>query len=122
MATKTITYTETYDDLDGSLIQEGETIRFTVDDTAYEIDLSTENAAAFKAFLAPYREAARTLNGSHRQGSSTPQSKRSVSRQNARIRDWARSNGYTVNERGKLTQPILDAFERAHAAQSAQAA
>jgi len=30
------------------------------------------------------------------------------------IRDWARANGYEVNERGRISQVIRDAFDAAH--------
>jgi hypothetical protein len=36
-----------------------ETVRFAVDGTGYEIDLSGQNAAAFAKMLAPYIEHAR---------------------------------------------------------------
>jgi len=45
------------DDLDGGPADE--TVQFGIDGTEYEIDLSTENAAAFRAQLAPYIERAR---------------------------------------------------------------
>jgi hypothetical protein len=45
------------DDLDGG--PAAETVRFAFDGAAYEIDLSTKNAAAFRKQLAPYREHAR---------------------------------------------------------------
>jgi Lsr2 protein len=45
------------DDLDGG--PAAETVRCAVDGAAYEIDLSTKNAAAFRKQLAPYREHAR---------------------------------------------------------------
>ena len=38
------------DDLDGTVLEPGagETVRFSLDGTAYEIDLADENAAAFR--------------------------------------------------------------------------
>jgi hypothetical protein len=51
------------DDLDGTNIPagKGETIRFSLDGTAYEIDLRSRNAAAFRKALAPYIAAARPV-------------------------------------------------------------
>ena len=34
--------------------------------------------------------------------------------QTAAIREWARSNGYEVSERGRLSATVLSAFEAAH--------
>jgi hypothetical protein len=52
---------EVYDDLDGTRIIDGEALRFTVDGADYELDVTLENAAAFRAALAPYLEAARKV-------------------------------------------------------------
>ena len=45
------------DDLDGGPADE--TVRFAIDGTGYEIDLSARNAAAFRTLFAPYLEHAR---------------------------------------------------------------
>ena len=49
------------DDLDGVEIEDGraETIKFGVDGKDYEIDLSEQNAAAFREAVQPYLSAAR---------------------------------------------------------------
>ncbi|VXB05237.1 Lsr2 family protein [Plantibacter sp. T3] len=59
MAQRTIT--TLVDDLDGTELERGsgETIRFGVDGRIYEIDLSTDNAAALRETLQPYTEAGR---------------------------------------------------------------
>ena len=53
------------DDLDGSVLEvgEGETVLFSLDGTAYEIDLTDANAAALREILAPYVDAARRVSG-----------------------------------------------------------
>jgi hypothetical protein len=51
-----------FDDLDGQPIDEdGATIRFGLDGRAYEIDLSTENAAKLRETLAPFIERGRSV-------------------------------------------------------------
>ena len=30
------------------------------------------------------------------------------------VRDWARQNGYTVSDRGRIAKSIQDAFDAAH--------
>ncbi len=49
------------DDLDGSEIRssKGGTVQFSLDDKAYEIDLSARNAAALRRTLQPYIAAGR---------------------------------------------------------------
>ncbi|MGB4777097.1 histone-like nucleoid-structuring protein Lsr2, partial [Microbacterium sp.] len=51
------------DDLDGTVlgVGSGETVLFSLDGTAYEIDLTEENAAALRAALEPYIAAARPV-------------------------------------------------------------
>jgi hypothetical protein len=52
---------ELQDDLDGG--PAGETVRFAVDGSEYEIDLSNKHAAAFRRKLAPFIEdRRRTIN------------------------------------------------------------
>ena len=33
---------------------------------------------------------------------------------NARIREWARSNGYKVSDRGRISAEVVAAYEAAH--------
>lgn len=49
------------DDIDGT--DAVETIAFTIDGAGYEIDLSADNAAVFRAALEPYSTAARRTGG-----------------------------------------------------------
>ncbi|QWF77802.1 histone-like nucleoid-structuring protein Lsr2 [Amycolatopsis sp. CA-230715] len=100
------------DDLDGS--EADETIQFELDGTRYRIDLSAENAKAFRALLARYVEAGRYLRGYRRKllpGGGRAPSGTTVD--NCRIRHWARVNGLPVSERGVLPTRIVDLYERA---------
>lgn len=112
------------DDLDGTVLEvgSGETVLFSLDGTAYEIDLTDDNADALRAALAPYIAAARSVSarggGStspSRGGSSGPRrQKRSGQRDYTPIRAWAAENGYTVSERGRVPAAVLDAYDAAH--------
>src|SRR5438045_6988143 len=71
------------DDLDGGPAEE--TVRFAIGGRAYEIDLSTANAAAFRRKLAPYLAHARKAGTTSRRPRRT-----AASRQRSReIRAWA---------------------------------
>ncbi len=116
MAKRVITTTEFIDDLDGAKA-EG-TVSFSFDGRHYEIDLSKKNRAAFEKTLKPYVDAARKATGSSGRGSKRSSrgagSKRSGSRRDlTAIREWARSNGYDVAERGRISQEIQDAYDAA---------
>ncbi|WP_068254738.1 Lsr2 dimerization domain-containing protein [Rathayibacter tritici] len=47
------------DDLDGLLIPDGSTVRFSIDDEAYEIDLSPKNRQKLRAAFRLYIDASR---------------------------------------------------------------
>ena len=98
------------DDLDGS--KADRTVSFGIDGDQYEIDLNQANIDKLQEALAPFSEAARKVRPTRsprrggRQGGSTGKS--------ALIREWARSQGMKVSERGRVSQEIIDAFEAAH--------
>ncbi|KAA9132863.1 histone-like nucleoid-structuring protein Lsr2 [Microbacterium caowuchunii] len=106
------------DDLDGSVLEvgEGETVLFSLDGTAYEIDLSDGNAAALREAFAPFVSAARSVSTSRSSGSGTAtrQRRRAGQRDYAEIRAWAKENGHQVSERGRVPAAVLDAYDAAH--------
>lgn len=108
------------DDLDGSAADE--TVSFSLDGVAYEIDLSAGNAAQLRDAFAPYVGAARKAGGrAARAGGSGAASARSKagksdgSGRTAEIRSWAKEQGLAVNERGRIPADIVAKYEAAHA-------
>jgi hypothetical protein len=96
------------DDLDGG--DATETVAFGLDGKTYEIDLNDKNASALRNALAKYVGAARRAGG---RGSNAK--RRTQMGASAReIRDWARSNGHAVPDRGRIPADVRDAFEAAH--------
>lgn len=102
------TFTELLDDLDGTAADE--TVRFALDGALYEIDLSEPNATELRGVLAPYVTAARRVK---RDGTVAASHTRSDDR-TGEIRGWARTNGYTVSDRGRISATVIEAFEAAH--------
>jgi len=98
------------DDLDGS--DATQTVTFGLDGTSYEIDLNDKNAGALRDALATYVGHARKVTGSRRGRRSAAPSAGSNSAKE--IRDWARSNGHAVPERGRIPASVREAFEAAH--------
>lgn len=96
------------DDLDGS--DAVETVSFGLDGTSYEIDLNDKNAAALREAVAGYIGHARKVSGSR--GRKTRSTTTGPSARE--LRDWARSNGFTVSDRGRVPSEVRDAFEAAH--------
>jgi len=118
----TMTTVTLVDDLDGS--QASESVTFALDGASYEIDLSDGNADKLRDALAGYVANARRVDGARR-GPGRPKAVKpaKVARgartapdreQTAAIREWARSNGHEVSERGRLSASVLAAFEAAH--------
>ena len=114
MAQQTITYQ--VDDLDGSE-DDVDTVLFNLDGTNFEIDLSAANAARLRDGLAKFVNAATPVR-SGRSGRSPRRAKVLApppNRDQAQaIRDWARSNGYEVSARGRISKAVQDAFDAAH--------
>ena len=98
------------DDLDGS--EASQTVSFGLDGTTYEIDLGDKNAAALREALAGYIGHARKVGGAGRRGRRTTVT--ALGPSSKEIRDWARSNGYDVSDRGRVSSEIRDAFDAAH--------
>lgn len=98
------------DDLDGSEAEE--TVRFSLDRVDYEIDLSKKNAAKLRDALAQYVGAARRLGG--RRASGGARRGRTGGNGTAAIRDWAKSKGYKVSDRGRVPANIVEEYNKAH--------
>jgi hypothetical protein len=109
MAQKTIV--QLIDDLDQSPADE--TVSFALDGTAYEIDLSSGNAAKLRDALAVYVANGRRVSRSAARG---PVQNRRVRpargdrEQTQAIREWARRNGHKIGEKGRIPAHILEAF------------
>lgn len=104
------------DDLDGG--EASETVQFSLDGTAYEVDLSESNAQKMRDSIAQYvgvaRKAGRSGGTATARGRGRASSARSAANNTGEIREWARSNGHKISDRGRVPATILDAFEKAH--------
>lgn len=96
------------DDLDGS--DADETVSFALDGTSYEIDLNEKNAAKLREALSGYVGHARKVTTSRKRRASAPASGPSA----RELRDWARSNGFEVSDRGRVSAEVREAFDAAH--------
>lgn len=106
--------TEKYDDLDGTVVpdDELETIRLSIDNDSFMIDLSHEHAEQLRSALTPYLEKAqRAADFKQRVAASVPGKKGNRTAELNRIRDWANKNGFSVSDRGRVPQDIVDAYE-----------
>jgi uncharacterized membrane protein len=109
--------TQLVDDLSGDVIEDGrgQTVQFSFDGNAYEIDLSDDNADNLRQAFSDYIAAARKVTGRTRSASSTAGSKtRSDPNELAKIRVWAMANGHEVAARGRISQQVRDAYDAAN--------
>ena len=97
------------DDLDGGPADE--TLRFAFGGTEYELDLSKKNADKLRRQLAPYLEHARKAG---RQQQLRRGARSAASRQRSSdIRAWARQQGISVSERGRIPASVVQQYEAA---------
>ncbi|NEA40142.1 Lsr2 family protein [Streptomyces sp. SID11385] len=101
------------DDLDGG--EADETVTFALDGKSYEIDLTTANADKLRGLLEDYIKSGRRTGG---RGSAARGKARSSStgssEETAAIRAWAKEQGMDVNDRGRVSRAVRQAYEDAH--------
>lgn len=105
------------DDLDGSTSSDIETVQFSLDGVAYEIDLNGTNSAKLRDGLAAFVASGRRTGGRGKKvrGVKTASSGGGHSKEQSRaIREWARSNGHDLADRGRIPAGVVAAFEEAH--------
>ncbi|WP_433800880.1 histone-like nucleoid-structuring protein Lsr2 [Actinomycetospora sp. CA-084318] len=122
MAQKTVV--TLVDDLTGEESEDITTVEFALDGVTYEIDLDDKNSAELRDTLAQYVAAARRTGGrraaggarrrSGGAGTGTPRATspggydRETSKQ---IREWARTEGFEVSDRGRVPNNVVEAWE-----------
>lgn len=104
------TFVELIDDIDGS--KADETVTFSLDGVGYEIDLTADNAQKLRDELGTWISTARRVSG--RRTTRSASSSSSSSEETARMRVWARENGYQVSDRGRISGEIRSAYQAAH--------
>ncbi|WP_165987078.1 Lsr2 family protein [Streptomyces sp. YIM 98790] len=102
------------DDLEGG--EADETVTFGLDGKNYEIDLNAENAEQLRAALEPYLKAGRRSTGRSQRGARPGRTSAAGggTADTAKIRAWAKENGYAVNDRGRVPAEIREAYEKAN--------
>jgi hypothetical protein len=101
------------DDLDGGEA-EG-TVRFGLDGTEYEIDLNAQHAEELRKALARYVSAGRRSPGSavRRPGRSGRRAASGGEPNPTAVREWAKSQGIDVKDRGRVPAELVVKFKAA---------
>ncbi|OJF14615.1 histone-like nucleoid-structuring protein Lsr2 [Couchioplanes caeruleus] len=103
------------DDIDGKPADR--TVEFSLDGTAYTIDLSEANAGKLRKALDPFINAGTRIgrSGSGRSAARTTPVRTAGSRdENRLIREWAAQHGHQISERGRIPQSVSSAYRAAH--------
>ena len=92
-----------------------ETLTFGLDGASYEIDVCERHAAELRDRLADYVGAGRRIGGRGELGGGRSRRRRNRgSGEAARIREWARSQGLAVPERGRIPADLAEKFAAAN--------
>jgi Lsr2 len=98
------------DDIDGGEA-EG-TVRFGLDGTDFEIDLSSAHSAELREALSAYVTHARRVSGSARRatrGHGTARPALDI----AKVRVWAKENGFDIKDRGRVPADVVASYQGA---------
>src|SRR5438876_10761640 len=103
------------DDIDGSPAEE--TMSFDLDGMNYEIDLNAKHAEKLRAALAKFVSSSRRVGRgqvvSSRRTRTAGAPARADRAQNQAIRDWAKSKGIEVSDRGRIPATIIEQYQAA---------
>lgn len=102
------------DDLDGT--EAAHSLQFQLDGHQFEIDLSDDHAAHLRDVFAPYVAAARRSGRNGRTTARPQPARRDADGSRSRtelpaIREWARTHGHQVSDRGRLPGDVVNAYE-----------
>jgi hypothetical protein len=94
-----------------------ETVRFGVDGSAYEIELSARQASELRSMAGGYISVARRIRSAPsraRQQQHQPRPRTQIDReQSRRIRSWAMDRGLLASPSGRIPQHVVDEYEAA---------
>lgn len=109
------------DDIDGTELEagSGETVLFSLDGVAYEIDLTDQNARSLRDSFAQYIDAARAVSSGRGRsaggnGGDSRTRRRTGQIDYGPIRAWAKDNNYTLSDRGRVPAAVIEAYNAAH--------
>lgn len=105
------------DDIDGHSGDDVSTIQFGLDGVTYEIDLNESNAEQLRGELSDFVDAARRVGGRIKRGTKPQPASTTGPSKAGQIRDWANANGFTLSNRGRIPDNVINAYREAQATQ-----
>ena len=95
------------DDLDGG--EAAGTVRFGLDGTEYEIDLSAAHSDELRRALEQYIAHARRTGGTARSAARGRRGAAAVD--TAKVREWAKGQGIEVKDRGRVPAGVVEQYK-----------
>jgi hypothetical protein len=86
--------------------------RFSIDGCEYEIDLCLRHSERFDEAVDSFASHARKSSG---RPVRTKRRTAAHRKHSARVRAWAKANGFAVSERGRIPAEVVTKYESAHA-------
>ena len=86
--------------------------RFSIDGRDYEIDLCLRHSERFDDAVSRYASQARKASA---QPIRTKRRTAAHRKHSAQVRAWAKANGFTVSERGRIPADVVSKYESTHA-------
>ena len=103
------------DDIDGGAADG--TVRFGLDGADYEIDLSGAHSDELRSALGKYIEHSRKIAGTARRAGRAGRGGRSANGIDAaKVREWAKGNGYDIKDRGRVSADLVEKYQAASGA------
>ncbi|MER7577792.1 Lsr2 family protein [Streptomyces sp. NPDC126514] len=102
------------DDITGEQGEDVALHTFSLDGIAYEIDLGTESHQKLLDALGPFLKSGRKVKGNTRRRTGQRASGAEGGLDAGKVREWARSQGLTVNERGRVPREVIEKYQAAH--------
>src|SRR5579862_2725248 len=97
------------DDLDGG--EAAGTVRFGLDGTEYEIDLSAAHSDELRTALQRYLAHARRTGSTTRGAARSRRTSAAVD--TAKVREWAKGQGIEVKDRGRVPADVVEQYKTA---------
>ena len=97
------------DDIDGGAA--AGTVRFALDGTDYEIDLSGQHTDELRETLGKYIEHSRKVGSAARRALRGRRSASPID--TAKVREWARGNGFDIKDRGRVPADLVAKYQAA---------
>ena len=101
--------TQLIDDLDGG--EADGTVRFGLDGTDYEIDLSAAHSQELRKALERYLGYARRTGGAAKSAARGRRGGAGVD--TAKVREWAKGQGIEIKDRGRVPAGVLEQYQAA---------